>query len=353
MGAHINIAIRLEDGRRLHLAINEDWWSGAVKRRIEALEHIPVYQQQLSFRGETLDDDRALSSYGIQEGSVLTFKHSIVISVCLPRQLHVHEDTFNVVRTHRSDLVGDLKAEIAELMDVCTDQLEIVYQRKPLKDDWRLGDCGICDLCTVDVFKKFQSKIVIKSLTDQLVSETIEVRPTDTVVDIKRTIRPLVGVPPHQLHLINTYDGELLNDVETLSSCMIWEGSTLMFVRKRPTMLTVKGGAGEVLTLVFSPWDRVRKLKADIYLKMGISHRDEIRLFCRKKEENYDHTESSVATENINAEFLSRGGFVILYDCDTLRDYNIQDEDILYLVRVVRISVKSGTGGFIGPEVNS
>ena len=116
-----------------------------------------------------------------------------------------------------------------------------------------------------------------------------------------------------------------------------------------------KSGAGEVVTLVFSPSDRVDELKADIHLKVGNSRRDEIRLFCRKKEENCDCAESSVVTENINAEFLSGGGFVILNANKTLGDYNIQEEDILYLVCIVcivRISVDISTGRFINLEVN-
>ena len=327
------------------MEVGEATCVGWVKIYIEVLEGIPPYQQQLFFGGKTLDNCQPLSCYGIQGGSVLSFRQSVVLSACLCSR----SNTFYVVHTYSSDLVGDVKAMIAEQTDVCADQLEVVYNREPLEDGQRLCDCGIRDLCTVDVFKKVQSKIVIESLTGCDFSETVEVHPRDTVVDVKRKIQLLVGVSPCELHLINTYNGEVLNDEKTLSSCIIWEGSTLRFMRRKPPLLTVKGGVGEVVTLAFSPWEYVRKLKADICRKMDIS--DQIRLFCRKKEAgnldnlpSHDHTESSVAIGSIDAEILSREGFVAeeqqlilngreLKSSHTLSDYKIQGEDTLYLIQ--------------------
>lgn len=344
------------------MEVDEAMCVGWVKIHIEVLEGIPHYQQQLFFGGKTLDNCQQLSCYGIQGGSVLTFKQSVVLSA----RLCSRSDTFYVVHTYSSDLVGDVKAMIAKQMDVCADQLEVVYNRKPLKDGQKLCDCGIRDLCTVDVFKKVQSKIVIKSLTGRDFSETVEVHPSDTVVDVKRKIQSLVGVSPCELHLINTYNGEVLNDEETLSSCIIWEGSTLQFMRRKPPLLMVKGGLGEVVTLAFSPWVYVWELEADICRKMGIS--DKIRLFCRRKKAgifdnlpSHDHAESSVATGSIDAEILSREGFVaeeqqlILNSRElkfnhTLSEYKIQGEDTLYLIHIVKIFVKTCTGEVIPLE---
>jgi len=73
MGGHISIVIRLEDGRRFHLEVKKTARIGAVKRDIEDLKGVPVYQQQLFFGGRMLDDDQTLSYCGIRSGSVLTF----------------------------------------------------------------------------------------------------------------------------------------------------------------------------------------------------------------------------------------------------------------------------------------
>ena len=245
MGGHISIVIRLEDGRRLHLEVKKTARIGAVKRDIEDLKGVPVYQQQLFFGGRMLDDDQTLSYCGIRSGSVLTFRQSVVVFVYFSSRSEIFNDS--VVYTHPSDLVGDVKAKIAKQMEMCVDRLEIVYKCKLLEDGQRLSDCGICDLSTIDAFMKVQSKVVIRSLTDRCFSEVVEVRPTETVVDIKRRIQPLVGVVSDQLLLINKYSGEVLNDEETLSSCNICEGSTLLFVRRKPPLLTVKNGVGTLM----------------------------------------------------------------------------------------------------------
>ena len=365
MGGHISIAIQLEDGRRLHLEVKESATIREVKGEIEDLESVPVYQQQLFFGGRTLDDDQTLSYNGIQGGSVLTLKQSLVVSVCLSNR----SETFynSVVYTHPSDMVGDVKAKIANLMNMCLDKLEIVYEGKPLEDGQRMSDCGICDLSTVGVFMKVQSKVVIKSLTDCFCSKTMYVCPTDTVADIKRKIQPMVGVASDQLHLINKYNGEVLNDGETLSSCSICEGSTLLFVRRTPTLLTVRSGGGKLATIVFSPTDFVRDLKSKIGLKMGISP-DQIGLFCDRKlmENSGDWAchESNVKTEN-KAKILSREGFAAeeqelilngteLKDYKTLSDHYIQSEDMLYLVQglvPIDIFVKTCAGESIALKV--
>ena len=221
---------------------------------------------------------------------------------------------------------------------------------------------------------KLQSNVIIGSLTDPHFFKFVEAHPTNTVVDIKRNIQPLVGVACEQLHLINTYSGEVLNDEETLSSCNLCEGSIVLFVRRKPPLLTVKNGEGEVVTIVFSPSDSVQGLKADIGHKMGICS-DRIRLFCGEKQmENLDvlahcdHIESDDTSEDIKA-ILSREGFLaeeqelILNGRElkeynvlrgrhwTLSDYNIQNEDILYLIHRMKISIRTCTGESITLEV--
>ena len=155
------------------------------------------------------------------------------------------------------------------------------YESKLLEDGQRLSDCGVGDFSTVDVFMKLQSNVIISSLTDPHFFKFVEAHPTDTVVDIKRNIQPLVGVACEQLHLINKYSGEVLNDEETLSSCNLCKGSIILFARRKPPLLTVKYGGGEVVSVVFSPSDSVQGLKADIGHKMGICP-DRIRLLWWK-----------------------------------------------------------------------
>ena len=184
----------------------------------------------------------------------------------------------------------------------------------------------------------------------------------------------MVGVACEQLHLINKYSGEVLNDEETLSSCNLCEGSIILFARRKPPLLTVKYGGGEVVSIIFSPSDSVQGLKADIGHKMGICP-DRIRLFCGEKQmENSDslahcdYIESNDTSEDIKA-ILSREGFLaeeqelilngrelkeynVLRGRDwTLSDYNLQNEDILYLIHRMKISVRTCTGESITLEV--
>ena len=73
-----------------------------------------------------MNDDRTLSFYGIQGGSVLTFKRSMAVSACFSNRSGTFYDS--VVHTSPSDLIADVKAKIAEcdgLVDMCVDKLEI------------------------------------------------------------------------------------------------------------------------------------------------------------------------------------------------------------------------------------
>ena len=353
MGGHISVAIQLEDGRKLHLEVKKTVRIGTIKVEIENLEGVPVYQQLLFFGEKQLDDDQMLSYYGIPGGSILGLKlQSVVLFVCFCNRSESFHD--RMVQTYLSDLVSDVKAKLAKQVDVPADKLEIVYERKTLEDGQRLSDCGVCDFSTVDVFMKVQSKVVIRSLTEGY-SETIQVRPTDSVADIKRKIQPLVGVASDQVHLINKYNGEVLNDEETLSSCSICEGATLLFVRRKPPLLTVKSSTGKVATVVFSPTDPVLKLKDDI---RRILHHS-VRLFCSKEEmENSDNLD-------INPNILRGEGFddeeqqlilncIELREGHTLRHYNI-GKHVLYLVqdRDMQIFVRNLHGTLISLRVSS
>ena len=71
LGGNVDIFVQTLTGKRILLRVDEECTVYGIKRRIEYFEGIPMDQQRIIFDGKQLEDDRQLSSYGVQENSTL------------------------------------------------------------------------------------------------------------------------------------------------------------------------------------------------------------------------------------------------------------------------------------------
>ena len=357
---------------------------GEVKSMIHERGGLSPEKQQLSFVGETLEDNRKLSSYKIDSNCLIEETSEwVVVRIQYSKYILLSVDL-------NKETVSNIKARIKEKEKIPKSQQVFLYHYQvnwlnDLQDYQTLKDSGV-----LNGDKLYLRVPALHGESVELYVEippygktiTLNVELSNTVEDIKDLIFEKVGPKalPHIQKLL--YGGKQLENNRILSSYTILQRSTLHLCNT----IIIKTLTGVKITLEVEPTDVVERVKTEIQGKTNIPVSWQRLVFAGKLLENGRTLSDYNIQFGNTVHLVLRSGGIVLYleatngrvvaiggvkACDTiasvkkkilgippdqlqlvyqgkilddgrtLADYDIQDESKLFLIGTITLSVKT------------
>ena len=213
-----------------------------------------------------------------------------------------------------SDTIGNLKEKIKDKKGFPVEEQLLFFQSKTqLKDDRTVSDYNIQNKSTVILsLQIYRLEVTILSEGTRLV--TLEVNPTDSILELKREIQNITGVPPKEQSL--RFDGIELKNERTIFAYNIQNKSYITLVAQMIKVYVLNSLTQERITLVQKPRDTIRSVKDNIYAQTKISWDRQVLQFNGRE----------------------------LDDGNTLKCYNIKSESKLFLYEEIIIFVEMLNG---------
>ncbi|RWR81151.1 Ubiquitin, related [Cinnamomum micranthum f. kanehirae] len=225
----------------------------------------------------------------------------------------------------RSDTIRDVKARFRDEEGIPENLQEIFFAGNHLNNNQTLAGCNIQKYSTLHMFVHSTAGMqIFVKIPSTGKSVTLDVKPWDTIQNIKAIIHDKERVPPEQQTLI--YAGRTLEDSQTLAAYNILATSTLHLVI-RPTdklQIFINTPHGENIMLDVKIWYTIEDVKVMIESFLGVP---------------------------LNAQQLIHAEKTLTDSC-TLIDYNISQGSTLHLMSLVQIFVKTWEGKIITLEVH-
>ena len=271
--AGMQIFVKTVTGETFTLEVKRSDRIEKVKAKIQDKVGVKPEQQHLTFAEQQLKDGWTLAEYHIPNESTL---HLVVL---------LHDSMQIFVKTIRgktitldvkpSDSIEKVKTRIQGKKGIPPDVQHLIFAGKQLENRHTLSEYNVQEGSTLHLGRPVlqlnddDMNIFVKTSTGKTL--TLEVKPSDSVWDVKDQIEDMECVPPKHQRLI--FGGKQLNDVCTLSDYDIQKKSIVYLV-----LLSCGGGMhifvkterGKTITLDVDPSDSIEYVKAKIHKKEAI-----------------------------------------------------------------------------------
>ena len=257
----------------------------------------------------------SLSKVNSIPGDACMFPHSDWYAHVPPLEIFVqvmHQEIITL-EVDSSDTIGNLKEKIKDKKGFPAEEQRLFFQGKTeLKDDRTVSDYHIQNKSTVNLLLQID-RLEVTILTEGMRLVTLEVNATDSILELKREIQDMTGVPLKQQCL--SFAGIELENERTIFAYNIQNKSSINLVVKIKVYLVTPLNQ-EKMTLVLKPNDDIGSVKDKIYAQTKISSHRQVLKFNGKE----------------------------LDDVHTLKYYNIDSQSKLFLYEAIKIFVEMLNG---------
>ena len=190
----------------------------SVKEKIQEEKGVSSHQQRLIFTDKLLEDDKALTDYGIT-------RYNTIHLVRGGMQIFAINATHEMIiplEYDRSDTVKTVKVKLENKVGIPYDQQRFVFAGKTLEDEKEISEYSITRESVIKlhlngdfIFVNFDGKMIVVEVKNLLI----------TIEDFKVKIQAKEGIPPDQQRL--QWCDKELDDDRSLLDYNVQRGCTV------------------------------------------------------------------------------------------------------------------------------
>ncbi|XP_076928808.1 uncharacterized protein LOC143592910 [Bidens hawaiensis] len=160
--------------------------------------------------------------------------------------------------------IGKIKANIQKEVDIPCDEQELIYNEMVLNNTSTLADCNINNKSTLTVMSKSSEYMPI-FINTHLRTITLEVKPSNTIRNIKSKIQDEILIPHYEQELI--FNDMVLDNLSKLDDFPIKRESTitLMRISTGDICIFIKTMTGRIFIVGVKPSDTIHNVKSMIH----------------------------------------------------------------------------------------
>ena len=260
----IRLRVRQSSGEVVSVIVGEKDKVQVVKAVLQAELGIPLEQQQLSFRGQQLENQVSLRVYGIQDGSELG------LLVVVPITVKTLTGQVFPLEVATSESVCELKRKIWKVTKIPQERQRLIHAGKMINDNSSLDSYGIKSGAEIYVIRRihfYNLKIRMHKSHKYI---RLKVDSSTSVKRLKKMIEKVDGTPSGLQQL--TLSGVCLEDKRRMGyyHTLIPSKCRLVLRREPQYQVFLRTLSGKTVALGVRGGDTVRHMKSVIYEKEGI-----------------------------------------------------------------------------------